>query len=453
MDEYHNLDRYQDILGQLPMLQTYTQIMYFFPMPHGLSKEKIVHDLSNAVTTVRKAVPWMGSRIINVGKGPGTSGLYKSAKCALPSPAIDVRDLEEALPAYEDFRERKAPVSMINSRLVTPVAGFPVAFEDSDDNPAHAIRVQANFIQGGLLVAFAIQHNVADAGGFSGFVNMVAAVLHSGTIPPELLEVANRDRRNAVALLKDDEPILNHSQHIRPSLTAQQPLAPPEPASYHVFRFTVANMALIKQMASQREGFDPAVPYISTDDAICAFCWKHFIRARSGRHDPATVSRFGRQIDGRRLAGLPPTYMGAMAYNVTCSMTFRDLAEAPLSTIASHLRKGLNQANTLYNLRSFATFVAREPDKSKITYAGKFNPKTDVGTSSVRSHTELFPTFGYLGRPEFIRRPPSVPFASSVIMWPGNPAGDCDAIACLTDPDFKALSADREWNSYVEHIG
>ncbi|KAI1314100.1 transferase family-domain-containing protein [Xylaria venustula] len=453
MDDYQNLDRFQDVLGQLPMLQTYTQITYFFPRPHEIPSEKIIHDLSNAVTTLRKAVPWMGSRIVNIGKGPGTSGEYKLVKCSPPNPAVDIRNLEGVAPAYEDFRKRKAPVSMIESKLLAPVAGFPVPFEDSDDSPAHAVRVQANFIQGGLLVTFAIQHNVADAGGFSGLINIVATAMRGEAIPSELLEVANRDRRNALVLLGDDEPMLDHSQHLRPPLTAQEPLASPGAASYHVFRFTVAKMALIKQMASRREGFDPAVPYISTDDAICAFYWKHWTRVRSRRHGPDTVSRFGRQIDGRRLAGLPPTYMGAMAYTVTCSMTFGEIIEAPLSTAASRLRKCLRQTSTLYHLRSFATFVAREPDKSKITYAGKFNPDVDIGSSSVLSYTGLFPAFGYLGRPEFIRRPPSVPFAGSLVMWPGNPAGDCDAIACLTGSDLEALRADVEWKSLVEHIG
>ncbi|KAJ2998461.1 hypothetical protein NUW58_g298 [Xylaria curta] len=223
MDNYQNLNRYQDILGQLPMLQTYTQIMYFFPMPQGIPTEKIVRDLSDAVTTVRKAVPWMGSRIVNIGKGPGTSGEYKSVKCTLPSPAIDVRHLDEVIPKYEDFQKLKAPVSTINSKLLAPVAGFPVPFEDSDDNPAHAVRVQANFIRGGLLVAFAIQHNIADAGGFSGFVNMVAAVMRGETIPPKLLEVANHDRRNAVPLLQDHEPMLDHSQHLRQRADREHP--------------------------------------------------------------------------------------------------------------------------------------------------------------------------------------------------------------------------------------
>ncbi len=453
MGDYHDLDRYQDVLGQLPMLQAYSHIVYFFPIPNDVPPEKIISDLSAAVNKVRKAVPWMGARIANVGKEPGNSGVYKPVACALPDPAIDVKYIEDEVPEYEEFRRRRAPVSMINTKLLTPVSGFPDVFADSDDHPAHAVRLQASFIKGGVLVDFAIVHNVSDAGGFYGFVGMVAASMRGETVPAPLLEVANMDRRGRVPLLGPDEPMLDHSRHVRPPLTTHAPLVPKEPARYHVLRFTVDAMARIKDLASQPEGFDPAVSFISTDDAVCAFCWQHFIRVRKDRYPPKTVSRFGRQVDGRRLVGLPPNYMGAMTFNMSCSMTFGQLAEASLSTVASHMRKSLNEANNLYNLRSFVSFVASEPDKSTITYAGRFDPGTDVGSSSVRGHPGVFPDFGYLGKPDFIRRPPSIPFASTVVMWPGNPEGDCDAIACLTDSDFEALSADPEWNEYVDHIG
>lgn len=451
MDNYHDLERYQDILGQLSMLQAYTHMLYFFPMPSGVTAEKITHDLSDAITKVRQAVPWMGARVVNIGKGPGNSGTYRPIKCAFPEPAITVKHLENTIPAYTEFRKYKAAMSMIDTKQLTSVSGFPAVYEDSDEFPAHAIRLQASFIRGGVLIDFATQHNLADAGGISGFINMIAMLMRGETIPRDLLEVANMDRRNIIPLLGPDEPMLDHSRHRRAPLTTKAPLAPQDTAKYHIFRFTVANMAKIKDLANQ-PGSDPSVPFISTDDAICAFCWHHIIKVRSGRYPPDTVSRYGRQIDGRRLVGLPQMYMGAMAYNVTCSMTFGDLVTAPLSIITSNLRKALNEASSLYNMRSFATFVARERDKSTITYAGAFDPRTDIGTSSIRTRTTLFPDFGYLGRPEFMRRPPSIPFAGTVVLWPGNAEGDCDAIACLTDADFEALSVDPVWNELVEHI-
>lgn len=453
-DDYGNLDRYEDVLGQLCMLQVYSHVLYFFPMPEGTTREEIVQDLSQAVAKVRKEVPWMGARIINEGSGEGNSGTYRAVACPHPQQAIDVCFLDGKISDYSEFRRLKAPQSITPTSLLIPVPAFPQRMEvNSEQNPAHVVRVQANIISGGVIVDFAIAHNIADAGGHFGLVKLVAAAMRGEEFPKALLEAANKDRRDILPLLRPEEPMLDHTRHYRPPLTATAPLAPPVPARYHVLRFSPASMAKIKALASDRDGFDKEVPFISTDDAICAFIWKHLITVRRGRHPPGTLSRFGRQIDGRKLVGLPPDYMGEMAHNMEATMTFQQLAEAPLSTIASHLRKCLNETNNLYHLRSFATFVSREPDKSTITYAGDFKPGTDVGCSSIRSLAGVFPSFGKLGVPEFIRRPPGIPFPSTVVLFPGTPDGDCDAVACLTDEDFEALRDCPEWSEHVEHIG
>ncbi|KAI6091238.1 transferase family-domain-containing protein [Hypoxylon rubiginosum] len=458
MDDYSDLARYQDqALGQLTMLQVYSHILYFFPMPHDFSRDEIISELEAAITKVRQQVPWMGARVINVGKKEGNSGTYRPVACPLPEQAIDIADYTDEIPPYATFQARKAPLSMIDTERLTPVSCFPMKFEDSDEHPAHVVRLQVSFIRGGVIIDFAFQHNMGDASGHFGFVKLIATAMRGEEFPPAFLEKANLDRRNIIPLLKPHEKMLDHSHHKRPPVSDSTPLSTPlalnVKARYHIFRFTVASMAKLKYLASQREGFDPDVPFISTDDAICAFCWKHFIAVRTGRLPPDTKSRLGRQIDGRKLVGLPPDYMGEMAHTMNAWMTFGELAEAPLSTIASTLRKRLNETNNLYHLRSFATFIANEPDKSTVTYAGKFDPAVDLGSSSIRTLSGVFPEFGKLGRPDFIRRPPSVPFPGTLVLYPGTPEGDCDGVACLTDADFEALSANPEWNEFVEHIG
>ena len=454
MQNYHDLDRYQDILGQLPMLQVYSHILYLFPMPEGVSKEQIVHKLETVVTKVREEVPWMGARVINVGSKPGDSGLYKVISVPRPENIIDVRDLSNVLPTYAEFKERKVPVSQIDPDLLTPVPGFPEKAIDSDENPAHVVRLQVSFVQGGLIIDFCIEHNMADAGGHFGLVGLIAMTMRGEEFPKPLLEQINLDRRNLFALLGPDEPTLDHSHHKRPSITASDPLARPEPARYHILRFTADKLAKLKDMASQPEGFDSDVPFISTDDALSAFLWQRLTMVRSQRFPPETRSRLSRAIDGRKALQIPPGYMGDVIHNVTTFMTFGEITGSPLSTVASRLRKRLNECNTTYHVRSFATFVAREPDKSTITYTGQFNPETDIGCSSVRGRaSHLFPDFGVLGRPDFIRRPPSVPFRSVLVFIPGNLDGDCDASVCLADSDLASLEQDPVWNEHVEYIG
>jgi hypothetical protein len=477
MSEYENLDRYQDnALGQLPMLQAYSHLMYLFPLPGGTSREKIVHDLSEAVTKVRQAIPWIGARVINVGKTGVSSGVYRPVSTSFPSPAVDVADAtsNHAAPTYAELGRSKAPLSKIDTRLFTPVPGFPVKYDvDSDDHPVHVVRVQATFIRAGVLVDFAIAHNMADARGHLGFIRLVATAMRGEPFPESVLMQACLDRRNAVPLLGDDEPMLDHSHHRRPPVTADAPLTPNKPARYHIFRFTVASMTALKELAG-RHGVEgeaddattadtsgaapPSVPFISADDALCAFYWQRLTAARQAcRKVPlpaSTVSRFGRQADGRRLVGLGADYMADVIHTISTWLTLGELASLPLAGVAAHLRARLDATNTAYHLRSFATFVAREADKSTITYAGEFDQSVDVGCTSTRGlWREAFPSFGVLGTPEYIRRPPSIPFAGTLALFPGTPEGDCDAVACLTDTEFEALCADPEWTRRVEYVG
>lgn len=457
IEEYHDLERYQDVLGQLPILQSYTQAVYFFPKPFDVPREQIVRDIHQAITKVRKEVPWASARVINVGKEHGDSGIYRVVACSTPQPPLITVDLSDDFPQYSLIQERKAPLSLIrDGRLLTTILGFPYKIDvDSDEEPAYCLRLQVNFIKDGVLLGFSLFHTIADAQGLLVIINMLSMAMRGEDFPKSTIEAANRDRRGAIPLLGTDEPLLDHSSQIRSPVTVQNPLAASRSsrqARNHIFRFVPAALAAIKELASQKEGFDQAVPFISTDDALCAFYWQRLTRARRHRFPSETPSRFTRQMDGRQLIGLPPEYTGVVSHTAICTLSFETLTNAPISTVASALRRALNNANTPYHLRSIATLIASTVDKSTITYTGNFDPNTDVGSSSWRRFDNPFPEFGSLGRPEFLRRPPTLPFPGSIVLYP-SPDGSCDANACLTDEDFAALNTDDEWNEFVEYIG
>ncbi|EED22682.1 trichothecene 3-O-acetyltransferase, putative [Talaromyces stipitatus ATCC 10500] len=445
--DWQDLDRYQDVLGQLPMLQVYAHILYLFPLPENVRRKAVLSDLSRAVASVRKAVPWMGAKVINEGRSETSSGLYKVTE-----------DLagDETCPSYEELKKRKAPISLLDARKFTSVPGFPIRFEDSEKDPSRVLRLNATFIKGGLVIDFLIHHNTADAGGHFGSIKMIAMAMRGEKFPARLLEQANLDRRNLFPLLGPHEPMMDHSSHVRTPITSAAPLVTSDPnsAKYHVIRFSAEKLNMLKDIAS--ENLDRDVPFISTDDALSAHCWKHFTLARAHKFGPQTKSRFARAVDGRSALGISKDYMGDVIHNVSTFLTFEQLTTWPLSRIASHLRRHLNAKNTAYDIRSFATFIANTPDKSTITYGGQFNPDTDVGCSSVRGLGKvLFPSFGILGQPEFVRRPkPGVAFPGLLVFFPGSPSGDCDVWVCLAEDEIKTLTEnDREWRKWAEYIG
>lgn len=460
-EDYNDLDRYQDVLGQLPMLQVYSHILYVFPLPIETPRESIVGKLEKAITKVRDEVPWMGARVVNHDKGPGNSGIYRVVACPRPTEAIVVRDVSTLVPSYSELSKRKAPLSIIDAKLLTPVSAFPERFEDKDEDPAHTVRIQASFIEGGVILDFVMHHNMADAGGHFGFVNLIARAMRGEDFPPKLLEQANCDRRHLFTLLSPDEALLDHSHHRQHPTTTAASLSSsgnghePEPAQHHIFRVSAAKLRELKKLADPVAERHSDVRFISTDDALCAFIWQRLTvaRARRGVLPPSTRARFGRAIDGRGAVGVSKDYMGDLIHNVTTFLTWEELVSLPLSSIAAHLRRELNKANTAYHVRSFATFVAREMDKSTITYGGQFNPATDLGCSSIRGRSDLFADFGQLGFPTLIRRPPPPPFPGLLVLFPGTMSGDCDAMLCITDADLEDLKRDPLWVDAVEYIG
>ncbi|KAH8689528.1 trichothecene biosynthesis acetyltransferase [Talaromyces proteolyticus] len=452
--EWQDLNRYQDVFGQLPMLQAYSHIILTFSMPQNVSQEEIIKDIENAMRKVEEKVPWMAAQIVNVGKAPGYSGVNKYAPCPPAERPVVVKDVSDAFPTYAEVKRLKAPINMLDSAFLSPCSSFPQPFHGSEEDPARVIRLQVSFINGGIFLNFVLHHATGDAGGHFWLARMIAMAMRGEEFPESFLEEANRDRRKLFPLLGPDEPMLDHSHLLRPPITADNPIVTPTTTTWHFFRLTAAKMAKLKDLASQKEGFEPGVPYITTDDAISAFCWQRFITARLPRLDLNTVAKFSRTIDGRKSLGISSNYLGDVIHNVQTHVSVKDLTEKPLSTIASRMRKRLNEVSNAYHVRSFASFIMSQPDKSTITYGGRVNTETDIGSSSVRA-AELYFDFGKLGRPDFVRRPclKGVSCPGLLAFLPQNPDGDCDFIAALTEADVAVLNKDPVWTSYVEYIG
>ncbi|KAK4038292.1 hypothetical protein C8A01DRAFT_37749 [Parachaetomium inaequale] len=95
-------------------------------------------------------------------------------------------------------------------------------------------------------------------------------------------------------------------------------------------------------------------------------------------------------------------------------------ASLPLQQTAQILRRELSQANTAWAIRSFATFVAREPDRSALMYNGTHDGATDVGASSTWFENQAAPpSWGaLLGPSRFWRRPASSPIPGAFVAQP-----------------------------------
>lgn len=452
--------RYEDVIGQFPILKTYNHGLLLFPIADDSARESVVKALEEGTAEVVSKIPWLADQVVDEGKDHGKSGPYKLApwpKDAQPNRIVRVKDCSNVCPSYADLIKAGAPVSKLDASVLCPFPGFPQSYDESVIGPAPVVAIQANFVKGGLLLNFSNQHNFMDATGLFMFIMHLATAMRGEELSDIAIQQGNRDPKTVIPLFPEGEPIRDHSHLIRPAPANGTPAAPPpaalrSPASWCYFRLFGSAIPKIKALASDPATLNPNVPFISSNDALSAFYWKRLaaVRLRNGRPASAT-SKLGRAIDARAAVGVPPEYLGQMVYHAATRLSLGELAALPLAVLASRVRADLNEANTPFAVRSYATFVAGVPDRSTLAYGGPFDTSLDVGSSSMAQLPAL-PRLGALGEPDLIRRPNLAPVPGGMYLYPAE-KGDLPVLVCLSEEDLDGLKKDPEWSMCTEVIG
>ena len=456
MDDW---ERYQDVFGQLRLLKSYSHLLLCFRTPEGLSQEPVIKALDSAVTTLITTFPWLAGKVLHDGVEPGNSGIFRVAPCASwapPNTILRVKDCSHICPPYAKIIEAGGPVKMFDPEVLAPCVAFPQSYQESESNPAFVSALQANFIDGGLLLDIATQHNIMDGVATYQMLMLLAKALRGEEFSDVDIEQGNRDRQNIVRLLDPDEPLSDLGNFRRPSLLeATGLLSVPAPhGEWCFFRFPAQKLAELKAVANDSQALDDDVPFVSTNDALGAFIWKRLGSLRLRRlREPTAISKFTRAADARPALGVPQEYMGNMVTNSFSRLSLQDLERLPLGAIASFMRKNMKRDVTEHTVRSFVTLIDREPDKTTIMYGGVQNPATDIAFSSTAQMNIYDVDFGVLGRMDLLRRPNFIPKATTIYLWPKTLRGDIDGLVCLTEEELAQLKTDEEWTFFSQLLG
>ncbi|PYH41018.1 uncharacterized protein BP01DRAFT_350087 [Aspergillus saccharolyticus JOP 1030-1] len=475
-----DLSKFQDHIGQLPSLKTYTHLLLSFPMSDGyFQRAAAIHALYAATEALITDFPWLAAEVKHEGRAPGNSGTFRLQSCpsSRPEDLVIVRDASDLCPSYKELHAARGPCSMLPVRTLGPVVCFPEQYEDSSLQPARVFVMQANFIRGGLLLDLAAQHNSIDDMGLHQCARLLAKALRHEPFSPLELDQGNRDRRQLIPLLHDQddgpEPVLDpshlrHNNKSAPFSLSPNPQALRPPAQWHHFHIPAHHLAKIHDRATkdltthapklqrhQRPLAGPTAPasYISTTDTLCAFLWHHLSAAR--HLSPSQRTQFSRSIDARRVLGIPAAYMGQMTHTATVSLTYRDLRAMNLGETAAGLRDRRVEVDTEYAVRSWATVLAQTRDKSRIMLEGEseYDRLADVRVCSLEHAGLDSCVFGALGRPGLVRRPGSEPLEGGVHFWEGSEDGGVEMMVCLGKGEVEALRGDEGWSEVVEFVG
>lgn len=441
--------RSADVLGQFPQLKTYNHGVSLFPLREDLTQEIIVAAMEDATSKILAAIPWLTGQVVHTAGKNGTSGTLHMApwpKDAAPNTLLKVRDCSDLLPTYAEMLAAEAPFSMLNGDLICPFPGFPLPYDTAIIGPAPATMLQVTFVKGGFLLTYSNQHNMVDGTGLFTIITLLSAALRGEPFPDDIIAAANQDPADVVRLLDPYEPMLDHSYLLKPD-PAPAPVAPRAVPKWTYFRFHKDKLPEVKKLAEDPVGYDPDVPFISPNDALCALFWKSLaaVRIKTGL-PPSAVSKFSRAIDIRPSVGVSPGYLGLMVYQSATRLSFQELVDLPLAAVATRLRHDLDDVNNDFSARSYATFVDSVEDKLQLMYAGGLNPVTDVGHSSMMNAKVNGFDFGVLGKPDLGRRPKLAPLAGVFYIYPPETSGDLLLLLCLPEMELQGLSEDPEWS-------
>jgi hypothetical protein len=438
-----------DVLGQNSRLNgLYTQLCFMFPLDtcDAALIKAVEHFLHGGLERLVQNVPWVGGRVVKSPSG------YRGIRISGSAPSLTAKQLENELPTYLCMHQAGFPFSMLDEKVIAPRPTLP----GLDENDTPVFTVQANFVQGGLLLVFNAQHNCMDLRGQAQLIELFAQACRGNDFSPEQLELANMAQYGLTppsgATLAEQGSA--HADD-RPKPTQQRyDLQNCGQSRWSYFVFSAANLLRLKQLAIE----DKFCDFISTDDALSALLWQASLRCRKPRLSPTDAeSTFERQVDARKHVGAPHAYMGNMVFKSSVKLRVADVDEMSLGQIASQLRQGLSPEPTIEHQMRLAAEKAQAAignSRQDRTAVRQRLPLTDFKLSSWAQERCYDVNFGgRLGRPEAVRRPSFEAWEGLSYFMPRTLSGDIFVAVCLNDSDLERLREDKQFCSFGAFVG
>ena len=436
-----------DALAQQPGInRLYTQLTFCFAHSDD-SLDSLVETLTDGLERLLANFPWVAGKVVN------ENGRFKITP--EKTSRLVVRDLrhDPSVPGWETLRHANFPFSMLDESVIAPDKTLVVTDVSTLEMPVFI--VQANFINGGLLLTFNAQHGSMDMAGQSQIINLLAKACRDESFSSSELSIGNLNRKNMIPILDNYVPGSELEHQIvkdSPIITARPvtPQSEPHERVWAYFAFSASSLAALKAHASKAL---PQGSFVSTDDALSAFIWQSITRARLPRYSTLSEaqSTLSRNVNMRRYLSIPSTYPGVIVNSTVHTSAIDTLAKAPLSTVAAQLRAALDPKALAYRTRALATLISQG---GKASFAAGNAPELDVRLSSWAKERCYEYDFGF-GKPEAVRRPRFTHGAREglVYLLPKAPDGEIAVGLCLRNDDLERLRRDAEFAKFGTYVG
>lgn len=451
-----------DVLGQTERInRLYTQITLCFPTridDSSSTRTEIIENLERALARLSKFFPWVTGRVVQ------NDHVFRITT-AQTSLSLVVKELQDdaAVPTWDELKQADFPFGMIDEHVVA-LCKTMVAAEA--ERPV--LLIQANFVQGGLLLTFDAQHGSMDMAGQAQVITLLAKACRGEEFTKDEVETGNMQRVHRIPLADEKNPGHSDSPTSKPEEVVQeaganaksresQPSAPSDALVWAYLDFPAASLSSLKRFASQTLAVDTA--FVSTDDVLSAFIWQSITRVRRPRLDSprSTPTTLTRNVDVRLHFDLPPTYPGMMTTATSHTYPVDDLVnQKSLGAVASGLRAALDPESLRNNAIGQATAIAINRDAAaQKSISALSYPSLDVRLSSWAKEKFYDLDFGpFLGQPEAVRRPMFKDGAREGLVYflPKGRDGSILVGICLREEDMERLRMDEEvlqWSRWV----
>ncbi|MBA7493059.1 hypothetical protein ES702_03614 [subsurface metagenome] len=441
----------------------YTQLCFCYDVPHGRMHEQILERLHQGLKHLTSFVPWVAGQVVE------DEGVFSVAPLD-NVPRLTSRDFttENSMPTMQQLKDAKFPFNMLDEKLICPRNTLSDGPNQDDTHPYPVLLLQANFVRGGMLLTILTCHSVMDIVGQVQIIKLLSKACN-GEAPTDV-EIAdcNMDRQHLIPVLDDKEREAGKDLVIaRPVLPVTSPSSPQSVPTapklrWAYFQFSDDALRTLKSLATST--LPESVPFVSTDDCICALLWQSLARVCLARLDSAAHLHFSRQADVRKYMNVPATYPGNMVASVNTALTLTELTTESLGTLAFKMRALLVPEVLVYTLRDGAIVPEDRRTQEKQEAWNQEQKQYRDNKRIYRENTIIMSSWTKadcndvnfnlgLGKPVAVRRPMFTPYEGVVYLLPKGRDGEILAGWCLCEEDIDGLRKDEEFCKWAEYIG
>lgn len=456
------------------MPRSYIRICFSYRLPDPSLLPEIEARLNNFIRRTVDAKPYLSGYVVAVekpGNRVGAVELRFSNTDFLEYPNVMMRHLtpDEVPYSYDELDSNGLPPSVIRPELVSALK------ESADEDWAPVFRVQANVVEGGLIVSVYLHHCISDGTGFGLLVS--GSVLHDDFAFDRHLDFQGR---NMPSLSMRLDEFANHMSVVRKELSyssanqindrrlkcktveekSRANGSAATPGRGCVIAFSLDKVKRLREHVTEHTEGD----FVSRNDVLQALLWHSMAKARIpslGQDPPVTTAKLliPTNIRKKLKNALSESYFGAAVDFASVEMPLchlKDQSIASFAQTARAIRKGINKVDEAYVRQAIA--LARHPnpkiDVRDLQASNMDRAKgADMYVTSWEKLRMYDATFEMgLGQPDWVRKPWSKDPGSCIVLPHDARKDYVEIVVQMAVADMGRLLEDSDFMEYVVRV-